>query len=87
MSAWLSKWAPGSGVLAAVLVAVAFFASPKAPGDNATGAQVIPNLAVGSIALGVTVEPLLAWLWIGGLIVGLGSGLSFLRRRYNEETP
>ena len=41
MSAWLSKWAPASGVLAAVLVAIAFFASPKAPGDNATGAQVI----------------------------------------------
>ena len=35
--------------------------------------------------LGVTVEPLLAWLWIGGLVVGLGSALSFLRRRYNEE--
>jgi hypothetical protein len=41
MSAWLSKWVPASGVLAAVLVAIAFFASPKAPGDNATGAQVI----------------------------------------------
>jgi len=41
MSAWLSKWAPASGVLAAVLVAIAFFASPKAPGDNATGVQVI----------------------------------------------
>jgi len=28
---------------------------------------------------------LLAWLWIGGLIVGLGSALSFLRRRHSEE--
>jgi hypothetical protein len=41
MSAWLSKWAPASGVLAGVLVALAFFASPSSPGDNATGAQVI----------------------------------------------
>ena len=41
MSAWLSKWAPASGVLAAVLVAIAFFAGPNSPGDNATGAQVI----------------------------------------------
>jgi hypothetical protein len=41
MSAWLSKWAPASGALAAVLVAIAFFAGPNSPGDNATGAQVI----------------------------------------------
>jgi len=41
MSSWLSKWAPASGVLAGVLVAIAFFASPNSPGDNATGAQVI----------------------------------------------
>ena len=41
MSAWLSKWAPASGVLAGVLVAIAFFASPNSPGDGATGAQVI----------------------------------------------
>ena len=41
MSAWLSKWAPASGTLAGVLVAIAFFASPKSPGDSATGAQVI----------------------------------------------
>jgi hypothetical protein len=41
MSAWLSRWAPASGVLAGLLVAVAFFASPNSPGDNATGSQVI----------------------------------------------
>ena len=41
MSAWLSKWAPASGTLAGVLVAIAFFASPNSPGDNASGAQVI----------------------------------------------
>ena len=41
MSAWLSKWAPASGTLAAVLVAIAFFAHPNSPGSDATGAQVI----------------------------------------------
>jgi hypothetical protein len=41
MSAWLSKWAPASGVIAAVLVVIAFFAGPNSPGDDATGAQVI----------------------------------------------
>jgi hypothetical protein len=41
MSTWLSKWAPASGVLAGVLVAIAFFAAPNSPGDNATGAQVM----------------------------------------------
>jgi hypothetical protein len=41
MSAWLSKWAPASGTLAGVLVAIAFFASPHSPGSDATGAQVI----------------------------------------------
>ena len=41
MSTWLGKWAPASGVLAGVLVAIAFFAGPNSPGDNATGEQVI----------------------------------------------
>jgi hypothetical protein len=41
MSAWLSKWAPASGTIAGLLVAIAFFASPNSPGDNATGLQVI----------------------------------------------
>jgi cytochrome c-type biogenesis protein CcmF len=56
------------------------------PGTR-SGAQVQANLPSGSVVMGVTVEPLLAWLWIGGLIVGLGSALSFLRRRHAEETP
>jgi cytochrome c-type biogenesis protein CcmF len=50
-----------------------------------SGAQVQSNLPAGSVVLGVTVEPLLSWLWIGGLVVGLGSGISFLRRRYVED--
>jgi hypothetical protein len=41
MSAWLSKWAPASGTLAGLLVAIAFFASPHSPGDNASATQVI----------------------------------------------
>ena len=59
-----------------------------AVGGNGTtsGAQVQNNLPAGSVVLGVTVEPLLAWLWIGGLMVGLGAGVSFLRRRYVDET-
>ena len=41
MSTWLSKWAPAAGVVAAVLVAIAFFTGPNSPGSDATGAQVI----------------------------------------------
>ena len=41
MSTWLSKWAPAAGTLAAVLVAITFFAHPNSPGSDATGAQVI----------------------------------------------
>jgi hypothetical protein len=40
MAAWISKWAPASGTLTGVLVAIAFFASLHSPGDSATGAQV-----------------------------------------------
>jgi cytochrome c-type biogenesis protein CcmF len=57
-------------------------------GNGATsGAQVQGNLPAGSVVLGVTVEPLLAWLWIGGLLLGLGSVLSFVRRRHSEVDP
>jgi cytochrome c biogenesis factor len=52
---------------------------------NTSGAQVQNNLPAGSVVLGVTVEPLLSWLWIGGLLVGLGAGVSFLRRRYADD--
>jgi cytochrome c-type biogenesis protein CcmF len=53
---------------------------------NTSGAQVQNNLPAGSVVLGVTVEPLIAWLWLGGLIIGFGSALTFFRRRYSEET-
>jgi len=53
----------------------------------ASGAQVATNVPAGSVVLGVTVEPLLSWLWIGGLMVGVGSALSFGRRRHRDEVP
>ena len=52
---------------------------------STSGAQVQNNLPAGSVVLGVTVEPLLAWLWLGGIIIALGSALSFTRRRYGDE--
>jgi len=55
-------------------------------GNGATsGAQVQGNLPAGSVVLGVTVEPLISWLWIGGLMVGAGAALSFLRRAHRDE--
>ncbi len=58
-----------------------------AVGGNGTtsGAQLANNLPAGSVLLGITVEPLLSWLWIGGLMVGVGSALSFSRRRHRDE--
>ncbi len=54
-------------------------------GGDTSGAQVESNLPTGSVVLGVTVEPLLAWLWLGGLVIGVGSALTFFRRRYGED--
>jgi cytochrome c-type biogenesis protein CcmF len=53
-------------------------------GGSTSGAQVDGSLPAGSVVVGVTVEPLLSWLWAGGLLVGAGSGLSFLRRQRRE---
>ncbi|MBU6494816.1 MAG: cytochrome c biogenesis protein CcsA [Acidobacteria bacterium] len=50
-----------------------------------SGAQVATNVPAGSVVLGITIEPLLSWLWIGGLMIGAGSALSFGRRRHGEE--
>jgi cytochrome c-type biogenesis protein CcmF len=49
-------------------------------GGATSGAQVGGVLPPGSVVLGVTVEPLLAWLWIGGLVVGLGALATLVRR-------
>ena len=55
-------------------------------GNGATsGAQVQGSLPAGSVLIGVTVEPLISWLWIGGLMVGAGAALSFLRRSHRDE--
>ncbi|HXQ19468.1 MAG TPA: cytochrome c-type biogenesis CcmF C-terminal domain-containing protein [Acidimicrobiales bacterium] len=53
---------------------------------GATGAQVITNLASGSIGLGVTVEPLIDWMWAGGLIIGVGGLLAVFPGRRRRAT-
>jgi len=55
---------------------------------ESSGAQVIPNLKEGSVAIGIVVEPLIAWIWAGGLIVGIGGVLAVIpRRRRGVATP
>jgi cytochrome c-type biogenesis protein CcmF len=52
-----------------------------------SGDQPIANLPAGSVAIGVVIEPLLAWLWAGGLIIGLGGALALIpgtRRRATD---
>jgi len=51
-----------------------------------SAASVIPNLPAGAIALGVVVEPLLPWIWIGGLLVGVGGLLCLLPRPRPKRT-
>lgn len=46
-----------------------------------SGAQVANDVPANGVLLGVTDEPLLSWLWMGGLVVGLGALLSFRRQR------
>jgi len=48
---------------------------------NQSGGQVLPNLPSGAIALGVVVEPMISWIWVGGLVVGLGGLLAVGARR------
>jgi hypothetical protein len=41
-------------------------------------------LPKGSVAIGVVIEPLVAWLWAGGLLIGVGGLLALIpgsRRR------
>jgi cytochrome c-type biogenesis protein CcmF len=55
---------------------------------SSSGAQVIPNLAQGSVAIGIVVEPLIPWIWAGGLVVGIGGVLAVVpRRRRAERSP
>ena len=49
-----------------------------------SGNLAINNLPSGSVAVGVVIEPLVAWLWAGGLLVGLGGFLALVP---GVETP
>jgi hypothetical protein len=52
-----------------------------------SGNLPVPNLPAGSVVIGVVIEPLLAWLWAGGLLVGLGGVLALVpgsRRRATD---
>jgi cytochrome c-type biogenesis protein CcmF len=49
-------------------------------GGSTSGPQVDNALPKNSVVVGVTVEPLIAWLWIGGLLVAAGAALSLWRR-------
>jgi len=44
---------------------------------------VMAIMVIGSIVLWAGTP--LAWLWIGGLLLGVGSALSFVRRRQGED--
>jgi cytochrome c-type biogenesis protein CcmF len=52
-----------------------------------SGNQAVNNLPKGSVAIGVVIEPLVAWLWAGGLLIGLGGLLALVpgaRRRATD---
>ena len=52
-----------------------------------SGNQAINNLPAGSVAIGVVIEPLVAWLWAGGLLIGVGGLLALVpgsRRRATD---
>jgi cytochrome c-type biogenesis protein CcmF len=54
---------------------------------STSGNQAINNLPQGSVAIGVVIEPLVAWLWAGGLLIGIGGVLALLpggRRRATD---
>jgi len=54
---------------------------------STSGNQAISNLPQGSVAVGVVIEPLVAWLWAGGLLIGLGGVLALVpgsRRRATD---
>jgi cytochrome c-type biogenesis protein CcmF len=53
---------------------------------SATAAQEFPGLPGGSVAIGVVIEPLTAWIWTGGLMIGLGGLLALSPGRRRRAT-
>lgn len=54
---------------------------------KSTGGNIVPTLPRTAIALGVVVQPLIAWMWAGGLLVGIGGLLALVpgqRRRATD---
>jgi cytochrome c-type biogenesis protein CcmF len=54
---------------------------------TSTGASAFGNLPTGAVGVGVVIEPLLPWLWAGGLLIGLGGLLALVpgsRRRATD---
>jgi len=53
---------------------------------SATGAEQFPGLPAHSVAIGVVVEPLVAWLWAGGLVIGVGGLMAVAPGRRRRAT-
>ncbi len=53
---------------------------------GASGGEAVPGLRPGQVAIGVVVEPLVAWIWVGGLIVGIGGVLALVPGRRRRPT-
>jgi len=54
---------------------------------KSTGGDVVPTLPRTAIAIGAIVEPLMAWMWAGGLLIGVGGILAMVpgsRRRSTD---
>ena len=52
-----------------------------------SGSSAVANLPANSVAIGVVIEPLVAWLWAGGLLIGVGGVLALVpgtRRRATD---
>jgi cytochrome c-type biogenesis protein CcmF len=52
-----------------------------------SGGSIVSNLPAGSVVIGVVIEPLVAWLWTGGLLIGVGGLLALVpgsRRRATD---
>jgi cytochrome c-type biogenesis protein CcmF len=57
-------------------VYLTFDATGAASQGGSSSAQVIANLPANAVAVGVVVEPLIDWMWVGGMLVGLGGLLA-----------